>query len=174
MVKNFNTTFWARNLTGNAGLVLVGRFAHKLGVDKLLQQHISITRGANAKYALPEIIIMVMMGALAGAKHISHLVILRNDSVLRAIFKWDLFPVASTFGRIFKLFTHRHCDELSRAENAPRRKVWANKFFGRVTLDLDSTVKGVFGSQEGAAKGFNPGASKTAKTSCPVFSLGVQ
>jgi len=30
------------------------------------------------------------------------------------------------------------------------------KGFGRVTLDFDSTVIGVHGSQEGADKGFNP------------------
>ena len=37
-----------------------------------------------------------------------------------------------------------------------RRKVWSKKFFGKITLDMDSTVRGVFGSQEGAAKGYNP------------------
>jgi hypothetical protein len=43
-----------------------------------------------------------------------------------------------------------------RVETVARKKVWDKKWFGRVTLDLDSTVIGVNGSQEGAEKGFNP------------------
>ncbi len=34
-----------------------------------------------------------------------------------------------------------------------RKKVWEKKWFGRVTLDFDSTVIGVHGSPEGAEKG---------------------
>ena len=40
-------------------------------------------------------------------------------------------------------------------EAEARKKVWRKKWFGRVTLDMDSTVRGVYGNQEGAAKGFN-------------------
>jgi hypothetical protein len=99
---------------------------------------------------------MLAMGVLAGAKHISHLAILRTDTVLRSLFRWDDFPDATTFGRIFKLFTPRHCKELSDVEAMARSKVWSKKFFGKITLDMDSTVRGVYGSQEGAAKGYNP------------------
>ena len=35
-------------------------------------------------------------------------------------------------------------------------KVWDKKWFGRVTLDLDSSVKTVYGNQEGANVGYNP------------------
>lgn len=37
-----------------------------------------------------------------------------------------------------------------------RRKIWSKRFYGKITLDMDSTVRGVYGSQEGAAKGYNP------------------
>jgi hypothetical protein len=99
---------------------------------------------------------MLVMGVLAGAKHISHLAILRADTAIRHLFKWNDFPDDTTFGRIFRLFTPRHCKELSDVEAMARRKVWSKKFFGKITLDLDSTVRGVYGSQEGAAKGYNP------------------
>jgi hypothetical protein len=155
-MRRFHVEFSEKNLTGNAGLVHLGRFAEKLGLDKMLQQHISIQRGENATYSPADAILMLAMGVLAGAKHISQLVILRADTAIRRLFKWNDFPDGTTFGRIFRLFTPRHCKELSDVEAMARRKVWSKKFFGKITLDMDSTVRGVYGSQEGAAKGYNP------------------
>ena len=155
-MRRFHVQFSEKNLTGNAGLVHLGRFAEKLGLDKMLQQHISIQRSENATYSPADVILMLAMGVLAGAKHISHLAILRADTAIRSLFKWNDFPDGTTFGRIFRLFTPRHCKELSDVEAMARRKVWSKKFFGKITLDMDSTVRGVYGSQEGAAKGYNP------------------
>lgn len=155
-MRNFHVQFSEKNLTGNAGLTHLGRFTQKLGLDKMLKQHISIQRAEHATYGVADAILMLAMGVLAGAKHISHLAILRTDTVLRSLFRWDDFPDATTFGRIFKLFTPRHCKELSDVEAMARSKVWSKKFFGKITLDMDSTVRGVYGSQEGAAKGYNP------------------
>lgn len=155
-MRRFHVQFSEKNLTGNAGLVHLGRFAEKLGLSKMIQQHISIQRGDSAIYSPADVVMMLVMGVLAGAKHISHLAILRADTAIRHLFKWNDFPDDTTFGRIFRLFTPRHCKELSDVEAMARRKVWSKKFFGKITLDLDSTVRGVYGSQEGAAKGYNP------------------
>ena len=99
---------------------------------------------------------MLMTGILAGIKHISYLAILRHDSVYLQLFFWKKFPDNRTFGRLFELFNHKHCHELHQAEQIVREKVGSKKGFGRVTLDFDSSVIFVSGSQEGAEKGFNP------------------
>jgi len=156
MMKTFQVKFSAKNLTGNAGLVHLGQFADKLKLPKTLCKVISIERGPTADYKIADVIMMLMMGVVAGIKHISHLEILRHDLVIRKLFDWKKFPENRTFGRIFEGFTHKHCYELHQAEQIAREKVWSKKWFGRVTLDFDSTVIGVHGSQEGAAKGFNP------------------
>ncbi len=156
MIKKVKVEFTEKSLTGNAGLVHFGRFAKKLGIKNLLEKHISISRAKNAVYQTTDVILMLMFAVLSGAKHISHVAIIRNDSVIRTIFKWATFPVDCTFGRIFKLFKHSNCQELSNVESIVRKKVWGKKWFGRITFDMDSSVKGVFGSQEGACKGYNP------------------
>jgi hypothetical protein len=148
--------------------VHLGRFAKKLGLLNILDRHISISRGENARYDAPSAITMLMLGALSGVKHLSHMLLLKRDTVIRQLCNWDNFPHHSTLGRIFKLFRHRHCNELSEAENEARRKVWSKQWVGRVTLDLDSSVRGVYGSQEGAAKGYNP-HKKGQKSYHPVF-----
>ena len=73
---------------------------------------------------------------------------------IRKLFGWELFPDASTFGKMFKRFNFGHCHELSEAE--ARKRVWSKKWFPRITKDMDSTVIGVTGFQEGAEKGYNP------------------
>lgn len=154
-MRKYHVQFTEKNLTGNAGLTHLGRFAEKLGLKKLLEQIISIKRGDTAEYQVSDAIMILAMSVLAGAKHISHVAILRTDSALRSLFRWDKFPDDTTFSRIFKLFTPKHCKELSEVESAVRKKVWDKRWFGRITLEMDSTVRGVYGNQEGAEKGFN-------------------
>ena len=122
----------------------------------MLEGSLTIERAPNAWYQAVDVAIMVIFGVLAGAKHVSQLIFLRVDGVIRKIFSWEHFPDNSTFGRIVRLFTPKHCQELSDVEDALRRKVWNKKWFGRITLDLDSTVRGVLGKQEGAHKGYHP------------------
>ncbi|MCG6880810.1 MAG: IS1380 family transposase, partial [Deltaproteobacteria bacterium] len=118
MMRKYYTTFSEKNLTGNAGLVHLGRFAEKLGLAKMLKNMLTIKRAPNADYQAADAILMLMMSVLTGIKHMAHTIILKNDDVLRALFRWDKFPDATTFGRIFRLFSARHCKELADVENA--------------------------------------------------------
>jgi len=167
-MKKITVEFTEKNLTGNAGLVHFGRFIEKLGLRGILSSHLTITRAANADYQACDAVIMLIFGVLAGVKHISHMALLKADNVLRTVFDWDKFPAASTFGRLFRLFSHKNCNELSEAEDKVRRKIWKKGWFRRITLDFDSSVKMVFGSQEGAEKGYNP-LKKGQKSYHPVF-----
>jgi hypothetical protein len=160
MMRKFHVKFAAKNLTGNAGLVHLGQFANKLQLFDILKQVISIERGHTADYSIANALMILMMGVLVGAKHISHLSILRNDFVIRKLFNWDKFPDNRTFGRLFELFNQKHCHELYEVETQVREKVWTTKWFEHVTLDLDSFVIGVTGSQEGTDNGFHPDSNR--------------
>lgn len=167
-MKNVTVKFDEKKLTGNAGLIHFARFIEKLNLHNELNRLIQIDRAPNADYQVSDVIIMLAFGVICGIKHMSHMAILRADKVLRSIFNWDKFPVDSSFGRIFKLFSHRSCHELSEVEDKTRRKVWNKKWYGKVTLELDSSVNGVCGFQEGAEKGYNPG-KKGQKSYHPLF-----
>ncbi len=108
-MRTVHTQFNEKNLTGNAGLTLFGKFAKKIKLSNILENNISIARGPQAEYSVAGIISMFIFGVLAGVKHISHMAIIGNDTALRNIFEWIKWPVASTFGRVFKLFTQKHC-----------------------------------------------------------------
>lgn len=154
-MRRFHVHFTEKNLTGNAGLVHFGHFCEKLNLSKLLSKYISIDRGPTARYGTADTVMMLVMGVIAGVKHLNHMAIIRSDGAIRSLFKWEQFPDDTTIGRIFKLFNQKHCKELSDVEAEVRKKVWNKKWFGRVRLDMDSSVRGVWGHQEGAEKGYN-------------------
>lgn len=167
-MRRFHVHFTEKNLTGNAGLVHFGRFCEKLNLSKLLRKYISIQRGPTAQYDVADTVMMLAMGVVAGVKHLSHMAIIRSDDAIRSLFMWEQFPDDTTMGRIFKLFNQKHCKELSDVEAEVRKKVWNKKWFGRVRLDMDSSVRGVWGHQEGAKKGYNP-QKKGQRSYHPLF-----
>jgi len=54
-MKIFQVKFTAKNLTGNAGLVHLGKFAEKLQLSKTLKKVLSIERGHTANYEVASV-----------------------------------------------------------------------------------------------------------------------
>jgi hypothetical protein len=84
---------------------------------------------------------------------------------LRKIAGWTKVPVDTTIGRLFKEVTEKQTSQFESLNHRLRGQIWrmANRAgvskvgLNRVQwVDIDSTVDSVCGSQEGAAKGFNP------------------
>jgi hypothetical protein len=154
-MKKLKIQFTEKLLTKNAGLYLLSLFADKLSLKNLLEKEVHIERGITSQYKIADILMLLILSVLAGAKHISQVSILRHDDVVRAYLELNKFPADTTIRRLFGLFTFKNCVELDKVEKTLRDKVWSYKWFGRVAFDMDSTVKGVYGSQEGAEKGYN-------------------
>jgi hypothetical protein len=148
--------FSNKNLTSNAGLLPVSNFVNQLDLPEMLDRQLTVERGDNTRYPTSFAVLSTLFGVTAGVKHLSHMSMLKNDSVVRRLFGWDEFPHETTLSRIFKHFSYRNVVELSEVESQARNKVWDQKWSGKVTLDMDSSVKGVYGNQEGASKGYNP------------------
>lgn len=65
--------FAEESLTWNVGIVYIGRFVEKLGLDKMLEKQITIERGDDARYSIADTALMLALGVLVGAKRLSHL-----------------------------------------------------------------------------------------------------
>jgi len=171
-MKAFKVNFCEKNLTGNAGLTHFGRFIKKLNLEGILTKRVDVGQN-NPTYPVASILIILILGVIAGVKHMSQLEIPKNDKALRRIFNWDKFPVAGTFAGILKRFSFRSCNELSEAEAGVRRKVWGKKRFGKLTPDFYSSVKTVYGSREGAEAGYNP-EKRAGKVTARSFALSIR
>ena len=97
----------------------------------------------------------LVLGVISGSRHLSDVVRLGMDEALMKTLGWDSLPVVSTITRVMERFEFRTCIELGEIQKKVRQKVWDKKWYGRITLDLDSSSKSAYGRQEGVARGHN-------------------
>ena len=151
--------------TSQGGLAPVIQFLDHLGFNALFRQQVGHERSTNAIYSLVDAAYLIMIGLIGGARSLSQCVAVWSDQVLRRLAGWQRVPDETTLGRLFKEVRERHVSELETLNHALRQRVWARAAqvgrsrIGLQTqkwLDADSTVKTVYGRQEGAAKGYNP------------------
>jgi hypothetical protein len=147
--------FSERRLTSRAGLILVARFARKLGLERIIDAMVRVERGANVRYSLGKILTGITLGVVSGCRHISHLCELTADEVFMKTQGWKSFPVVSAITRVLERFRMVHCVELAEVQRMLGQKVWNKRWFGVVHLDLDSSSKSAYGHQQGVARGHN-------------------
>jgi hypothetical protein len=149
--------FTAKNLTGFAGLVAFHEFVQRLGVERLLDERLTL-RHIGTRYGNGRLLLAMIYGLVVGLERLQDTALLRFDSVLLKALGWAAFPVQSTLSRFLRKFTGRAVDTLEKAgvELLDRfRGGW--KGFSTIHLDLDSHVRTVYGrTLEGAARGYNP------------------
>jgi hypothetical protein len=170
----------AKNLTVNAGLLPVIRYMDKLQVDRLLQELVKTpVRAENADYQFNDAVQMVILGQTAGATAMAHVTKVCGDGVVARMAGWETVPVATTITRIIKAVKERNLVELESIIPRLRGKVWKHLVRNgkrlacatqRILIDIDSTVQGVCGNQEGAEVGYNP-HKKGQKAYHPVLAF---
>ena len=154
-----------KGLTVHAGLLPVLTFMGKLLFRHRIQEAVGKERGANAQYQMVDAVQMVVVGLIAGATAMVQVVKVWTDEVLMKMAGWKEIPVDTTIGRIMKLATQGDIVELTGVNHRFRGQVWKRAVrsgyrlrsaLSDMWIDVDSTVKGVCGDQEGADVGFNP------------------
>ncbi len=154
----------AKNLTAQAGLIPVVKFLQKYNIIHLIQETVQHERGANARYDAVDAIFLPLVAMIGGARSISGVVTVWADSVLCRAAGWVCIPDEVTLGRILKTFKQEHVNNQETLIHQIRTKMWRNalrngkSLIGAVpsfTVDVDSTVKTVYGTQQGAKKGYN-------------------
>ena len=155
-----------KNLTANAGLLPVLRFMDKLLVGEMLGKQVTTrSRGANAEVSFSGAIERIIVSQIAGATAMEHVSKISSDDVICKIAGWEAKPVATTLSRVLGIASNRNVKEFESVMPRFRGKVWKKAVksgkklicaINKMIIDLDSTVQGVFGDQEGAEIGYNP------------------
>lgn len=155
-----------KGLTVHAGLLPVLTFMEKLYFVKAIEAAVHKKRGANAVYQFSDVIQMTVLGIMAGATALAQVVKVAADEVLRKMAGWESVPEETTLGRVIKLADgHADLVGIEGINHRLRGKVWKKAIrsghrlrsaISVMWLDIDSTVEGVCGNQEGAEKGYNP------------------
>ncbi|QII09630.1 transposase [Candidatus Kuenenia stuttgartiensis] len=154
-----------KGLTVHAGLLPVLNFMGKLMFRERVHEAVHKDRGANARYQFVDAVQMVVIGLIAGATSMVEVMKVCTDEVLKKMSGWKEVPVDTTIGRIMKLASQGDIAELTGVIHRFRGKIWKRAVRSghklrsalcEVWIDVDSTVDGVYGKQEGAEVGYNP------------------
>ncbi len=154
-----------KGLTVHGGMLPVINFMGRLNFWSAVKKAVNKERGANAIYEIADAVEMIIIGVISGATSLMQVVKVCSDEVLKQMAGWKDVPVDSTLGRIMKTLSFIEVVGLEGLAHRLRGRVWkvcirsGKKLMSALSImwvDVDSTVEGVCGNQEGAEKGYNP------------------
>ena len=143
-------------VTPFGGLVSFLTFLGQIGYAQEVQQRLPFAAPtSNNAIPLAHTLTAFVVSVVAGARRFAHCQWLRADHVLHALLGLERFPGDDTIRNFFRRFSQAHIETFWRPlwRWLLRRLACPQAGF---SLDLDSTVFGREGRQEGAAKEFNP------------------
>jgi DDE family transposase len=145
--------FTDKEITPWSGMVFMKKLLDQTGLLTKLVSCDLPQQGSNRGYNPIQLITSFMVSVWCGANRFEHLEVSRFDEVLRRIFGFKRMAGHKAYQRYFKKFTIAINQQIF-----AKLSQW---FFNQIkmdnyTLDVDSTVLTRYGTQQGAAKGYNP------------------
>lgn len=152
-MRDYDIKFVDKEITPFVGLSLFFKMLEKCHFGERLMQCDMPSQGSNRGYKPLQLILGLFAGVWCGASCFGHLDVVRYDTALCKLLGWERGADHKAYQRYFNKFTQ-----------AVNQRVFGELFrwffselqFDNYTLDFDSTVMVREGSQEGAAKGYNP------------------
>ena len=154
-IDRVSVSFDEPNLVANAGLVLVGTLAVRLGLEELVNATVRLAGRVGG--SRPGRKVMTLVHAIAaGGSHIDHADVLRSGGTPRVLPFRVMAP--STLGTFLRAFSFGHVRQLEAVVGQVLARAWAlgaGLGTGRLVIDMDSTICEVEGAKkQGAAFGY--------------------
>ena len=153
--KTVKTSFSGGNLTNYSGIYPLFKFMKKMKLNHLFEQKISLAEKSNQKYSLSQILYAIILGTLSGMNRLIKIEHFTLDPLVRHLLEIADKLDIDTIRYHIKKFGMKQNTELSDIIGKLSSKVHKKLGTAEDILDLDSSVKTVYGKQEGARKGFN-------------------
>ena len=145
--------FSARNLTSNAGLLLLLEYANKNGIFDLIDHDLVFENASTNKIKMNHIKTM-LCGNFIGIDKLERLKLLQSDPLVNEFAISIKEP--ETVSRFLGNFSYKTTQMLREINFKLFRKLLRKSKLKSITIDIDSSVVNVEGHQEGAVKGYNP------------------
>jgi hypothetical protein len=149
--------FEGKNLTAYGGLLAVATMLERLGFQQLVEETLTVKRVTRTMNMYPFVLAMVL-AAYVGFSRLYHLRYVAREPMLTGILKVLRLPPQCPFWRLLAGLPLGIGRQLLTVPRRLRERVWqaAHVDLASVTLDTDTTVHPLFGSQMGGRKGYNP------------------
>ena len=143
-------------LTKFGGIQLVRKFFEHLKPKEELERAVPVEK-REGKFSVGGMLVSHLYAVILDMKRQSDTLMLRLDKVFQKIAGVDGYPAQSTISRFLKGFTVGTAKEIAKVNHLLIMRGRKN-FDGwhKITLDVDSHVKTVYGHQQRASVGYNP------------------
>ena len=149
--------FQGSRLTSDGGLILVRELDERLGLAKLIEEHLIDSRqGSNKKFPLADLLRQSVYGCLAGHEDLNDAMRVSADPTFRLIGSkknWDRGAALASRRQSFEaelLASEENRLGLMAVNRELVAQAEAHDESERVVLDMDSTERPVHGQQEGS------------------------
>jgi Transposase DDE domain group 1 len=161
--------FQGKNLTPYGGLFPVATMLEKLGLQKLVEETLTIKRIPRAM-TIYQFVLGMVLAIYVGFARLNHIRFVAQDPMLTGILKVSGLPGQSTFWRFLASLNLNLAGQLLQLQRILRERVWAAAHVGlkSITLDTDTTVHTLYGRQMGARKGYNRMSKKQVRLTYSV------
>ena len=168
--KKIKSEFTARRLTKYAGLSPIMSYMNKLKLGNQINTLFPTDIHNSTKFTTVQILLTVLLAAFAGVSRFTKMALFSCDPLIQTLLGFtdglnkDVISTRlKSLGQKGAIFLQEYLFNFSRQ--------WlADPQLTSLTLDCDSTVKLVYGNQQGAAKGFNP-YKRGAKSYHPILAF---
>lgn len=154
--ENIDYSFTSKRLTMYSGLASFFKFFDKIELFKEFNTHFQ-TRTSNAlKYNNSQLMISVISASLCGIAHLSTIATFTSDVFVKSLLGLPNGINKDVISTRFKALGESGARQLEELNGQRLHHQLKKLNLKQLILDADSTVKTVFGNQQGASVGYNP------------------
>jgi len=156
-INHVKEEFTGKNLTRFGGSGLIRRFFKRHGIKQQIENRVKIEGRRKSRYSTEDMLISCLYGMFLGYPRPGQMELLTADRVFQKIAGLVSFPVQSTISRFLSTLKVCVAKEIA-GFNFDLLMKFRDRFkeMKSITLDLDSHVTPVYGTQQRAGLGYNP------------------
>jgi len=161
-------SFSGNNITKYSGLNTVAKYMNRQKVVMSISKAFPTQWHNATKFGVNQIMMSVIFASISGVSRIRKIANFSGDGLVKALLKLDTQINENAISTTLKKLGQKGARKLQSLLLSKNSRWLKESGLSSITLDADSTVKSVNGSQEGAAKGFNT-TRKGAKSYHPLL-----
>ncbi len=155
-VKKIGYNFSGTRLTQYAGLTSVMDFLNGHQIGKELNSLFPTAKHNSTKYSNAQVFLSLILSSFAGISRLKRIAHFTKDTLVSSLLNLKNGLNKDVISSRIKAMGGDGSSELDSYIGKKTKEIIERTKITTITLDCDSTVKTVYGNQEGASKGYNP------------------
>ena len=149
-------SFTSKKLSLYGGIAPIMQYLKNIGLPEEFDEQFPTFAHNARKFSLTQLMLSVILASMSGVVRLTGIANFTWDPIVQNVLSLVNGLNKDVISTEFKKLGQSGAHLLENLSGSRIKNVLQNSRLKKITLDCDSTVKPVYGNQQGAAKGFNP------------------